>query len=89
MANHKSAWKRKRQNEKKRAQNRTVRGNMRTQVKKARAEIQAGGASNTEGEVKKAIQALANAGRRGILHKKTAARRISRLMKAANKSQQG
>lgn len=88
MANHKSAWKRFRQSVKRNAQNRTVRSAMRSQVKKARGEIDAGGASGTAGEVKAAVQALAKAGRTGILHKRTAARRISRLMKAANRSAQ-
>ena len=87
MANHKSAWKRKRQNDKKRAHNRGLKSTMRTQIKKARAEIEAGNADYTKGEVQAAIQALANAGRRGLMHKKTASRRISRLTKAANKSQ--
>ena len=88
MANHKSAWKRIRQTEKRNAQNRTVRSAMRSQVKKAQGEIATGGATGTTGEVKAAVQALARAGQTGILHKRTAARRISRLMKAANRSAQ-
>ncbi|MFZ9889238.1 MAG: 30S ribosomal protein S20 [Myxococcota bacterium] len=83
MANHKSAWKRHVQSEKRRAANRAARSALRTQVKKARAELQSGTGAD---QVKEAVQALAKAGGKGLLHKKTAARRISRLMKAANRA---
>ena len=86
MANHKSAAKRHLQSEKRRLQNRAARSALRTQIKKARADVQAGSVSTTDGSVKAAVQALAKAGSRGLMHKKTAARRISRLMKAANKA---
>lgn len=84
MANHKSALKRHLQSEKRRVQNRAARSALRTQIKRARADLQSG--SPTEAPVKEAVQALARAGGRGLMHKKTAARRISRLMKAANKA---
>jgi small subunit ribosomal protein S20 len=86
MANHKSAKKRHLQSEKRRINNRGARSTLRTQVKKARAEIAAGNASGTAGEVKSAVEALAKAGG-GLMHKRAASRRISRLMKAANRSQ--
>lgn len=86
MANHKSAAKRYRQSEKRRLQNRAARSALRTTIKKARADVQAGAANATEGSVKAAVQALAKAGGKGLMHKKTVARRISRLMKAANKA---
>jgi small subunit ribosomal protein S20 len=85
MANHKSALKRHRQSLKRRALNRPARATLRTQIKNARAEIEAGGAKADAGEVQKAVKALARAGQNGLMHKRAAARRISRLMKAANK----
>jgi small subunit ribosomal protein S20 len=85
MASHKSAWKRHLQSEKRRERNRQVKSALKTQVKKARAEVDAGKASPVAGEVKTAVQALAQARSKGVLHKRTAARRISRLMKAASK----
>jgi small subunit ribosomal protein S20 len=85
MASHKSAWKRHLQSEKRRERNRTVKSALKTQVKKARAEIDAGKASPVAGEVKTAVQALAHAKSKGVLHKRTASRRISRIMKAAAK----
>lgn len=79
MANIKSQIKRNKQNEKKRLRNRTVRGAARTAVKNAKA-------SMGEAEVKKALSALDKAAEKGALHPRNAARRKSRLMKAANKA---
>lgn len=86
MAHHKSAWKRHLQSRKRRAANRDVKGAVKTQLKKARAEIAAGTASGTAGEVQTAVSLIARAGRKRVLHPKAAARRVSRLMKAANKA---
>jgi small subunit ribosomal protein S20 len=85
MASHKSAWKRYLQSEKRRTRNRTVKSALKTQIKKARTEIEGGTASPVAGEVKAAVSALQAAAAKGVLHKRTAARRVSRLMKAAAK----
>jgi small subunit ribosomal protein S20 len=85
MASHKSAWKRYLQSEKKRARNRSFKSALKTQLKKARAEIASGAASPVAGEVRNAVSALQSAASRGVMHKRTAARRVSRLMKAAQK----
>ena len=85
MASHKSAWKRHLQSVKKNERNRVTRSSLKTQVKKARAEIEAGKASPVAGEVQTAVRAMARARTKGVLHKRTASRRTSRLMKAAAK----
>ncbi len=85
MASHKQAWKRYLQSEKRRERNRNVKSALKTQLKKARAEIASGAASPVAGEVKNAVSALQSAAVKGVLHKRTAARRVSRLMKAAAK----
>ena len=86
MATHKSAWKRHLQAEKRRARNRNIKSSLKTQVKKAREELASGKASPVAGEVQKAVAAIAKAKTQGVLHWRTAARRMSRLMKqAANK----
>jgi small subunit ribosomal protein S20 len=85
MASHKSAWKRYLQSEKRRTRNRTAKSALKSQVKKARAEIEAGKASPVAGEVQAAVSAIHAAASKGVLHKRTAARRVSRLMKAAAK----
>jgi small subunit ribosomal protein S20 len=86
MAHHKSAWKRHLQSRKRRTANRQVKATFKTQLKKAHAEIEGGNADGNAGEVQKAVALLARAGRKRVLHPKAAARRVSRLMKAANKS---
>lgn len=84
MANHPSAAKRHLQSLKKNARNRSARAALATQVKKARQEIAEKKTTPNGGEVKKAICILAVSARKGLLHKKTMSRRISRLMKQAN-----
>jgi small subunit ribosomal protein S20 len=85
MATHKSAWKRHLQAEKRRLRNRSAKSALKTQVKKAREEIASGRASPVAGEVQSAVAAIAKAKSKGILHPRTAARRMSRLMKQAAK----
>jgi small subunit ribosomal protein S20 len=81
MANHTSALKRHLQSVKRNLRNRSARAALATQIKKARAEIADNKAKVNEGEVKNAVSLLARSARKGILPKKTASRRISRLMR--------
>lgn len=80
MANIKSQIKRNRQNEKRRVNNRNVRGAARTAVNQARAAF-ADEAPETKEAVLKAISALDKAAEKGVIHKNNAARRKGRLMK--------
>lgn len=90
MANNKSAIKRITQNAKRRAHNRTWRSRARTFVKKARVAI-AGTTTETASTAveatRLAIQDLDRAASRGVIHKRNAARRKSRLMKLLNETQ--
>lgn len=86
MANHKSAAKRHLQSEKKRVRNRAVKSALHTQMKKALSEIAEKKAKVNEGEIRNAQSALATAGSKGVMSKKTASRRISRLMSKAAKA---
>ncbi|MCB0329218.1 MAG: 30S ribosomal protein S20 [Bdellovibrionales bacterium] len=82
MANHKSALKRIRQNEKTRDGNRFVRATVRSAIKKTRAAIQAKDkeqATTLFAEAEKAIQKAAGA---GLYHKNNASRKVSRLAQA-------
>ncbi len=83
MATHKSAWKRYLQSEKRRKARRAASKTVRTQLKSAREAIEAKTAEPNSGEVHAAVKLLAAAGRKGLMHRKSASRRISRLMKAA------
>jgi small subunit ribosomal protein S20 len=84
MANHKSAIKRIRQNEKRRLHNRNYRNRVRTLVKKARLSIKSGEESEAADATRQAIRDLDMAASRGTLHPRNVARRKSRLMKHLN-----
>lgn len=79
MANHRSAEKRHLQSLKRNAANRSNRSRLATQVKKARIEIAEKTGKNDQ--VLQAQSLLAKLARKGLIHKKAAQRRTSRLMK--------
>ena len=83
MANHKSAFKRIKQNEKRRLRNKGIRTTVRRVTKVARAT--AATSPEKMGEVlKNAIKTIDKAASKGIIPKRRASRKISRLMKLAN-----
>lgn len=81
MANIRSAIKRVRQSARRRVRNRIVRSSMRTFVKKARTILEEGDTAQAAGAVREAISALDKAAQKGIIHRNSADRRKSRLMK--------
>jgi small subunit ribosomal protein S20 len=82
MANHKSALKRIRQTQKRRIYNRIYRTRARSYVKDARTLIDQGEDVEAAKEATRiAIRDLDMAASRGVIHKRNAARRKSRLMK--------
>ncbi len=81
MPNHKSAKKRVRQNEKRRAVNRNNRGSVRTQIKKLRAALTAGDKTQSQELLIPTIALIDKSVNKGVLHKNTAARHKSRLTK--------
>lgn len=81
MANHKSALKRIRSNERKRQRNRVWRSRARTEIKKARTAIETGEVEQARAATVEAIRTLDKAANKGILHPNNAARRKARLMK--------
>ena len=85
MATHKSAWKRYLQSEKRRERNRDEKSALKTRIKSARAELGSGKSSPVAGEVKEAVRLLSKAASKGVMHKRTASRRTSRLMRQAAK----
>jgi len=84
MANIKSQIKRNRQNEKRSERNKTVRTALKTSTKKVRAAITAGDAEEAMAREREAARGLDKAVAKGIVHKRTAARRKGRLAKAAS-----
>ena len=86
MPNNKSAEKRMRQEQKRRAHNRSVKSIVKTQVTKARQAITVTSVSaeDAEAAVRAAVSELDRAAKKGVIHRNNAARRKSRLMKQLN-----
>lgn len=82
MPNIKSAIKRVRTNDKKNAQNSSVKSSMRSSVKKADHAV-TNNDENKGDSLKAAIKQVEKAASKGLIHKNTAARRKSSLMKKA------
>lgn len=80
MANHKSALKRAGQNEKRRLRNRAVKTRVKNQVKEVRQAVSQQSAE-TGTTLKAAQSTIDKAAKKGVLHKRTAARKIARLAK--------
>jgi small subunit ribosomal protein S20 len=86
LANIHSAIKRNRSSKRRAARNQVARSQARTAVKNARVAIASG--EDVSKNVNAAASALDKAAEKGVIHKRNAARRKSRLMKAAAKAQQ-
>ena len=85
MPNIKSAKKRVRVIESKTAQNRALKSNLKTVIKKAEAAI-ANAAEDREAVVKLAVKKIDQASAKGLLHKNNAARKKSSLANKLNAS---
>lgn len=83
MANLKSSKKDLKRSEKKRIANQSVRTSLKTYVKRAKQAATGGDAKVSAEAVVNAVSALDKAVQRGIIHKNQAARRKSRIAKAA------
>ena len=81
MANTPSAKKRIRQNIKRHIRNRVHHSQARTYVKLARIALEAGDNELAAEAVRQAVSKLDRAASKGVIHRKNAARRKSRLMK--------
>lgn len=86
MANHKSALKRNRQNHKRNERNKRYRTLVKTLSKKVRAEAAAGNKEQAQKELKTAAKVIAKVGSKGILHSRTASRKISGLTRLVNRT---
>lgn len=84
MANHKSALKRNRQNEVRNARNTHIRTTMRTFVKKIRVAVSEGNLEAAEAALANAVPYIDKTASKGVIHKATASRKISRLTKLVN-----
>ena len=85
MPNIKSQKDRVAQSKKEAAHNKAIKSNLKTVVKKADAAIDSN-AENKDVAIKAAVSALDAAKNKGVIHKNTAARKISRMAKRYNKA---
>ena len=84
MANIKSQIKRNKTNERRAVANKAVRTALKTSTKKVRTAVADGDAEAALQRSREAARALDKAASRGVIHKRTAARRKSRLARAAS-----
>ena len=84
MANHPSALKRQRQNEKRRLRNKSYKSSINTFIKKTIKALEEKDADEAMVYYRKAVKKLDSAVNKGIFHRKTASRRISRLTRKIN-----
>ncbi len=86
MAKTKSAIKRIRSSARKRERNRAIRSRARTFIKKVNRLIAEGRLEEASAVAILAISALDKAAEKGVIHKRNAARRKSRLMRRLNQA---
>jgi small subunit ribosomal protein S20 len=84
MPNHKSAEKRDRQNERRKAINIAGRSRLRTQIKKLRSALAEGDTSAAKTLLPETVSLIDKAARKGVLHQNAAARHKSRLTLRVN-----
>ncbi len=79
-----SVLKRVRQTKKRTMRNRAVRTTVKTYIKKLHEAIASGDKEVVKSALRKAISVISTAASKGVLHRNTASRYISRLSKRAN-----
>lgn len=84
MANIKSAKKRVLVNRKKAERNKSIKSAVKTSIKKVEVTIEAKDKEAAVAALQNAISTIDKAATKGVYHKNTAARKVSRLSKAVN-----
>lgn len=84
MATHKSAEKRSKQSEEKRLINTSVKSSVKTRIKSVLSAVEEKDKTGSVAALAVAIPAIDKAASKGVFHKKTASRKISRLTKKVN-----
>lgn len=86
MANIKSAKKRVEVTKTKTLQNKIVKSQLKTDIKKFNAAAESGDAAATEAAMRSTVKALDQAAAKGIINKKAASNKKSAVMKRANQA---
>jgi small subunit ribosomal protein S20 len=86
LANHKSALKRAKQNEIRRLRNKATKTRTRNVTKSVELALGGDSPEDAAAMLNGAISTIDKAAKKGVIHKNTAARKISRLTKQVNSS---
>jgi len=84
VANHKDCIKRARQSAERRLVNRSHRTHLRNQIKKLRDAIEEGDEQAARALLPETVSVIQSTAQRGVIHKRNAARRVSRMAQAVN-----
>ncbi|MEE4357296.1 MAG: 30S ribosomal protein S20 [Desulfococcaceae bacterium] len=84
MANHKSALKRARQSKDRQARNKAVKTRVKNIVKGVRQTVADGLSEDAGAKLNEAKSVIAKAAKKGVIHKRAASRKISRLARQVN-----
>ncbi|MFH0810202.1 MAG: 30S ribosomal protein S20 [Pseudomonadota bacterium] len=84
MANHPSALKRARQNERQRLRNKAYRTRVRNAIKAVRGAVAAKTVDKAQEALAQAVPIIMRASTKGVLHRNHSARKIARLSKAVH-----
>jgi len=84
LANHKSAIKRARQGEEQRVRNRSRKTRMKNVIRDLEEAIAGKSPEKAAEQLKKAASVIAKTASKGVVHRNTASRRISRLTRGVN-----
>jgi len=86
LANHPSALKRARQSKTRKLRNLAHRTRAKSVVKEVRALVQSSDPVQVQEKFKKAVSTLHRSASKGVIHRKKASRKISRLARAVNRA---
>ncbi|MFQ5841936.1 MAG: 30S ribosomal protein S20 [Thermodesulfobacteriota bacterium] len=87
MATHESALKRQKQDEKRSQRNVHIRSTLKTLIKRVRLAVEAKDIDKARTALAEAIRAIDKAKSKGVIHRNTASRKVSRLTKRVNSLQ--
>ena len=81
-----SVLKRARQSIKRNLRNKSVRSEVKTYIKKFQEALESGDKARIEADLRLAVKKISSAASKGVLHRNTASRNISRLARKANQA---
>ena len=84
LATHQSAKKRIRQQQRRRMRNRSIQSYIKTNIKKVLKAVDAKEVDQAEEAFKRASSSIAKGASKGVIHRNTASRKISRLARKVN-----